>query len=155
MRAQGAHGFQLSNSCDGRRSTFIVHDNMTVTLNEPGGTHQTAPMTERYGPAGQPGHRSHHVHGLPGPQGSRTGLTSRARRARVPSVSVSVKKGSKCGGIVLARKLSRNQHEANWLGTNMRTKIAPCYTHDILTRSSLFSFLSLQLLKTHVLQPLI
>ena len=38
---------------------FIMHDNMTVTLNEPGGTHQTAPMTERYGPAGQPGHRPH------------------------------------------------------------------------------------------------
>ena len=67
MRAQGAHGVQLSNSCDGRRSTFIVHDNTTVTLNEPGGTHQTAPMTERHGRAEQPSHRSHHVYGLPGP----------------------------------------------------------------------------------------
>ena len=80
MRAQGAHGFQLSNSCDGRRSTFIVHDNMTATLNKPAGTHQAAPMTERHGHTEQPGHRSHHVHGLPGPHRSRTGPTSRARR---------------------------------------------------------------------------
>ena len=44
-----------------------MHDNMTVTLNEPGGTHQTAPMTERHGHTEQPGHRSHHVYSLPGP----------------------------------------------------------------------------------------
>ena len=66
---------------NGRRSTFIVHDNMTVTLNKPGGTHQTAPMTERYGHTEQPGHRSHHVYSLTGPHGSRTGPTPRARRA--------------------------------------------------------------------------
>jgi hypothetical protein len=32
-----------------RSSTFFGHDNMTVTLNKPVGTHQTAPMAERYG----------------------------------------------------------------------------------------------------------
>eukprot|EP00325_Prymnesiales_sp_UTEX-LB-985_P003765 CAMPEP_0174694918 /NCGR_PEP_ID=MMETSP1094-20130205/1396_1 /TAXON_ID=156173 /ORGANISM="Chrysochromulina brevifilum, Strain UTEX LB 985" /LENGTH=67 /DNA_ID=CAMNT_0015891281 /DNA_START=49 /DNA_END=249 /DNA_ORIENTATION=+ len=31
-------------SHDGRQSTFIVHDNMTVTLNKADGTHQTASM---------------------------------------------------------------------------------------------------------------
>ena len=76
-------------SLGGRSSTFLGHDNMTVTLNEPGGTHQTAPMTERHGPAGQPGHHSHHVHGLPGPHGSWTGPTSRTSSAalsRLPKI---------------------------------------------------------------------
>ena len=65
-------------SHNGRRSTFIVHNNMTVTLNKPGGTHQTASMAERYGHTQQPGHRSHHVCSLPGPHGPRTGPTPRA-----------------------------------------------------------------------------
>ena len=33
MRAQGARGFQLNMSLGGRSSTFLGHDNMTVTLN--------------------------------------------------------------------------------------------------------------------------
>ena len=84
LRARGAHGFQLSMShVDGHRSTFIVHDNMTVTLNKSGGTHQTASMAERYGHTQQPGHLLHHVHRLSGPHGPRTGPTPRALRATV------------------------------------------------------------------------
>ena len=85
-----------------------MDDNMTVTHNEPGGTHQTAPMTERHGPAGQPGHRSQHVHGLPGPHGSRTGPTSRARRARSSRLP---KRASKKRGLLE----SINTRHGGWL----------------------------------------
>ena len=90
LSLERAHGFRLNMSLGGRSSTFFGHDNMTVTLNEPVGTHQTASMTERYGHTRQPGHRSHHVYRLCGRHGSRAGPASRERRARVvPSVKKS------------------------------------------------------------------
>ena len=81
-----------------------MHDNMTATLNKPGVTHQTAPMTEWYGLTEQPGHRSHHVYS------SSLGLTGHGRvrrRERVERRSQTVRKLRLCASCTIVEAARR------------------------------------------------